>query len=151
MDHGLLTTCLAIEKKSVAYIAFRRLSLPVSEELYVQHLHQRISFLLSAVTTTVNMILTFMYACLRLVKYNTNISTAPRASTQSSACGWSNDSSQPTVCCDENIPSDGFTYDVMGELAEAFRQAKEEWETVNPVYCPDHTCSAFVTWRLCLK
>jgi hypothetical protein len=32
--------------------------------------------------------------------------------------------SQPTVCCDNNVPSDGFKYDVIGELAEAIRQAK---------------------------
>ena len=29
------------------------------------------------------------------------------------------------------------------QLAEACRQAEEEWETVDPVYFPDHACLAF--------
>lgn len=38
------------------------------------------------------------------------------------------------MCCEEDFVWENSKEKIGGELAEAFRQAKEEWDTVDPVY-----------------
>jgi hypothetical protein len=40
----------------------------------------------------------------------------------------------PCAAAKESVWED-FKENIGGEMAEDFRQAKEEWETVDPVYC----------------
>lgn len=50
----------------------------------------------------------------------------------------------PPMCCNKDFVFEDFKEKMNGELAEEFRQKKEEFDTVDPVYCPNRTCSAFM-------